>query len=140
MVQFADFGSKLISASFKLYKKGELDVHEQAKSATNDILDYAIKLRRTLRPSDGSATPPGLTGDEKLLESICEGCDKLARDLLRRLEKLSVPQDKKGAEKIWPTLTAAFQSIWKKEELLDIQKRLDGYRKEIDSHVIQYFR
>jgi polyhydroxyalkanoate synthesis regulator phasin len=140
VLQFVDFGSKLIDASVKLYKKGELDVHEQAKSATDDILDYTVKLRRSLLQSDGSTTPPELTEDEELLKSICEECDELARDLLERLKKLSVPQDKKGAEKIWPTLTAAFKSTWKKEDLRDIQERLDRYRGAIDSRVIQYFR
>jgi len=140
VLQFVDFGSKLINASVKLYNKGELDVHEQAKSATNDILDYAVKLRRSLLQSDGSSTPPELTDDEKLLESICKECDELARDLLRRLKKLSVPQDKKGAEKIWPTLTAAFKSAWNKEDLQNIQDRLDTYRRAIDSRVIQFFR
>lgn len=138
VIQFVDFGTKLISESVKLYKKGELEVHEQAVSATNDILDYTIKLRRTLRPPGESAA---LTDDEILLENICKGCDDLANDLLSRLNKLTVPQkDKKGRHKIWPSLTAAFQSIWTSEDLLDIQERLKEYRRQIDSRVIQSLR
>lgn len=134
VVQFVDFGHKLISASWQLYTKSELGVHEQAASAANDILDYTVKLRRNLR-TPGSAT---LTEEELLLETICKGCDDLARDLLARLDKLKVPQkNKKGKAIIWRTLTAAFQSIWTGEDLLAIQDRLDEYRKQIDSRVIR---
>jgi len=137
-VQFVDFGNKLISGSVQLYKDGELDVHAQATLATNDILDCTTKFRRTLRGPGGSAT---LTEDDLLLESICKGCDEVARDLLGRLDKLKVPQkDKQGHKPIWPTLTAAFQSIWTKEDLLDIQKRLKEYRRQIDTRVIYSLR
>jgi len=138
VVQFVDFSCKLISASRQLYTKSELDVHGQAASATNDILDYTIKLRRTLRAPGGSAI---LTEDELLLESICKGCDDLARDLLVRLDKLKVPQkNKKGKAIIWSTLTAAFQSMWTGEDLLAIQDRLKEYRRQIDSRVIRSLR
>lgn len=133
-MQFVDFSSKLITASVQLYKKGELDVHAQASSATNDILDFTVKLRRTLCAPDESAT---LTEDDILLESICEGCDDLARDLLARLDKLKAPEKNKLGRNIWPTLTAAFQSIWTKEELLNIKERLKEYRSQIDSRIIQ---
>jgi hypothetical protein len=138
VIQFADFSCKLISASRQLYTKSELDVHGQAASAANDILDYSTKLRRTLRVPQGSTT---LTEDELLLENICKGCDELAHDLLARLEKLKVPQkNKKGKAIIWPTLTAAFQSIWTEEDLLAIQERLKEYRRQIDSRVIRSLR
>lgn len=138
MIQFVDFGSKLVKESVKLYKKGQLEVHEQATSAANDILDYTIKLRQTLRPSGGSVA---LTDDEVLLEIICKGCDDLANDLLLRLDRIKVPQkDKKGKKRIWPSLTAAFQSLWTEEELLHIEERLKEYRRQIDSRVIQSLR
>ena len=69
VVQFVDYGTKLLSASHTLYTKSQLDVHAQAASATNDILDYTVKLRRALREPGGSAT---LTEDDVLLESICK--------------------------------------------------------------------
>jgi hypothetical protein len=144
VVQFVDFSCKLISASRQLYNNEELSVHAQAASAASDILDYTIKLRRTFRAPEGSAT---LTEDDLLLESICKECDDVARDLLGRLDKLKVRSDKlKVPEKntvgkvIWPTLTAAFKSIWTQEDLLDIQERLKNYRSQIDSRVIHSLR
>lgn len=136
VVQFVDFGSKLISASKELYAKTELDVHGQAALAANDILNYTIKLRRTLN-EPGTAT---LTEDDLALESICKGCDDLAHDLLERLNNLKVPPpkaNKKELTRVWPTLSAAFQSIWTKQELLDIQTRLKDYRDQIDSRIIR---
>lgn len=137
VVQFVDFGSKLITSSVQLYKKGELDVHAQATSATNDILDFTIKLRRNLRVPDGSAA---LTEDDNLLKSICEGCDELAHDLLARLDKLKAPEKNRLGRNIWPTLTAAFLAIWTKEDLADIKERLKEYRRQIDSRIIQSLR
>jgi hypothetical protein len=137
VVQFVDFSSKLISASVELYKKSKLDVHDQANAAANDILDYSTKLQRTLREPGSSAT---LSEDDRLLESICKGCDDLAHDLIARLDKLKVPENKKGKVKTWPSLSIALQSMWKREELSEIQERLKEYRQQIDSRIIHSLR
>lgn len=120
VVQFVDFSSKLISASHELYRDQSLEVHEQIARSTNDILDYSVKLQRSLRLTNGSAT---LSGDDLLLESICRGCDELVHDLLARLEKLKVTRNQKE-HKLWKTLTVVFQSIWTKEDLFVILEKL----------------
>jgi hypothetical protein len=91
-----------------------------------------------LRVPGGSAA---LTEDDLLLESICKGCDDVAHDLLTRLDKLKVPKKTdKGKGIIWPTLTAAFKSIWSLENLKALENRLHEYRKEIDSRIIYSLR
>lgn len=135
VVQFVDFSGKLISSSRQLYTKDELDVHAQAALATNDILDYTVKLRQKLIVPDGTTT---LSEDDLVLENICKECDNLAHDLLGRLDKLKVP--KKGKKAMWVTIGVALQSIWTKEELSGIQARLKDYRNQIDSRVIQSLR
>jgi hypothetical protein len=142
VVQFVNFSCKLISSSRLLYTESGLTVHGQAASATNDILDYAVKLRQPLHaPAQSATATETLTEDELLLKSIRKGCDDLACDLLARLDKLTVAQkDKKGKTIIWLTLTAAFESIWTEEDLLTIQDKLKEYQRQVDSRVIRSLR
>lgn len=136
VVQFVDFSSKLISTGLELHHKSKLDIHVEASLAANDILDYSSQLRRTLPLPDESAA---LTDDERLLESICEGCEELGRDLLQRLDKLKVPQNNRGRN-IWPTLTVAIRSMWTAEDLRSLEERLREYRRQMDSRFIQSLR
>jgi hypothetical protein len=48
IIQFADFGSKLLSESLQLYKssRGTLDANEQLELVTADLQSVIAKLRR----------------------------------------------------------------------------------------------
>lgn len=143
VIQFVDFGSKLVSAGRQLYKNGQLDIHAQAARAADDLLDYSVKLRRPLQTAE--STRP-LTEDEKALEKICQDCDVLAQSFLARLDRLKVPpQTKKGwkkgqKSKAWPSLRVALESLWTKEELQELGNKLQGYRQEMDSRILRSLR
>jgi hypothetical protein len=57
VIQFVDFGGKLISGGQGLYAKGHLDIHCQIKAAVDDLLDYATKLQRTIRAPEALGLP-----------------------------------------------------------------------------------
>lgn len=135
VIQFVDFSSKLISTSHELQSTSQLDVHTQAAIAANDVLDYSTKLRQPLCLAGVSRQ---LTEDEVALDALCQGCIELANSFLERLNKLRIPEgDRKY---VWPSLMVALRSMWKRAELVDIEKKLTKYRCEIDSRVLHSLR
>jgi plasmid maintenance system antidote protein VapI len=128
VVQFLDFGTKLISESWKIYKDGELEVHVQAAVAARDLRSYNAKLRQSLRAQGVTSCS---TQDEAALEELCRDCSALADEFILRLEKLKV---EKGH--VWKSLSQAISSIWKKQELAEIQQRLSGYMNAINTRIL----
>jgi len=140
VIQFVDFGSKLVSASRELYANSQLDVHAQAAKAVSDLLDYSTKLQR---PLQAATTSRALTEDEIDLGRICRECNELAQTLLKRLDRLKIPAGRIGRKKrkqLWPSLKVAVESLWTNEDLQAIEGRLHEYREEIDSRILRSLR
>jgi hypothetical protein len=142
VVQFVDFSCKLISASGELYQDDELGSHaattaaakaiqDHAASAIKDIRNYRIKLRQAFQFEVDSI---GLSSDEAVLEILCRDCDKEADNLIKRLDKLKVPENSKI--RVWKSMEQALLSVWSRKELDAMMQRLLEYRKAIDSRVL----
>jgi hypothetical protein len=142
VVQFVDFSRKLISAGGQLYEDSELEVHAKAVAAAKEIQDYAstaarelqdyrIKLQQGFQPS---GTSLGLTEDEALLESLCRGCNEAADTLIKRLDKLKLPEN--GKNRAWKSMEKALLSVWSKKDMDLMMKKLLDYRQSIHSRVL----
>jgi hypothetical protein len=133
-VQFLDFSIKILSASWKLYKNGELGVHAQAAEAAGDLRAFSIKLRQSLRAPDSNSTVT-ITDDDRDLEDLCRRCNEAADDLLARLEKL---KSEKGRS--WKSLSQAIAGAWSKQSLAEMQDQLKEYMAAINSHIVGNLR
>jgi hypothetical protein len=129
-VQFLDFSIKILSASWKIYKDGELEVHVQAAAAVGDLRGFSNKLRQSLRAPGLSGTVT-ITDDDRDLEDLCRRCTEAADDLLARLDKL---RSEKG--RAWKSLSQALSSAWSKQSLSEMQDRLEKYMTAINSHIV----
>ena len=98
VIQFVDFGSKLLSNSRKLYKSadGVLQENLDTEVLTNDLQKLLLGLQRKLpehrplpRQSD-SSTIRDIENDAAL-DDLCRRSVEIAEELLRRLDKLKVP-------------------------------------------------
>jgi hypothetical protein len=136
IVQFVDFGSKLLSASGELYKSttGSLTVNDEIELVTSDLLAIAQKLR-----PNGSISPE--------LRKICDRAARLAQELLGRLDKLKVKANdadksrvKEKGGKIWQSLKQAIATVWSKDERSALVGRLAKLREAIDTHVLLALR
>lgn len=96
VVQFAEFGLKLVSNGREIYKDSESSADAQSAMLTKDLLDYSTKFEQSLKSKDD--TQP-LTDEQAAemaqLENLSQDCHKMARDLLVRLENLKVTMDQK---------------------------------------------
>jgi hypothetical protein len=135
LVQFIDFGAKVVSQTRQLYENGQLSIHAQAKYATDDLLDFSTKLQQYHHLDLHNAR---LTEDDKALAALCHDCDTIAKTLLKQLAKLQVPDD--GKKQPWKTVGQALRSIWAQEQVADLEERLAGYRRAMDSRILGSLR
>jgi hypothetical protein len=123
IVQFVDFGSKLISKSVQLYQSrdGVLTENINTETATNRLVRLSSKLENAANA----------TGD-KALESLCESCSAVAAELLGALDQLKMH----GEKEKWKSMRKALRSLWSKEKIQEIEKRLASFREELNLHII----
>ncbi|KAH8803347.1 small s protein, partial [Xylogone sp. PMI_703] len=107
VIQFADFGSKLLSNSRKLYKsaQGSLSENVDIEVITTDLSTLAESLRRKSElyrlpnyAASGSTRSPEY---DEALDRLCGRCVEIAEELMFRLKKLKVePKQYKGKKSI----------------------------------------
>lgn len=136
IVQFAEFGIKLLSSSVKLYKssQGTLQVNEELELITSDLKSVVVKLRET-SPLPKSVERPLTEDDHRQEDSFYRICDEaalIADELLSKLEHLRM----KGERSPWESLKAAFKVVFSKEEITALKNRLYSLRGCLDSQII----
>lgn len=101
IIQFVDFGSKLLSNSRKLYKSagGGLSPNIDVETLTNDVVTLVQGLRRKLpehRPpsTSNSSTSARSLEDSDALDELCRRSLEIAEELQRRLDKLKIKPPK----------------------------------------------
>lgn len=101
VIQFVDFGSKLLSRSRKLYKstQGVLTENVDIEVITVDLINLTQGLRRKL-PENRPLSAPSPNNhehfeDDEAIDTICRRCLEIAQELIERLDKLKVKVDDK---------------------------------------------
>jgi hypothetical protein len=123
IVQFVDFSGKLISKSTELYRssEGALAENIDIEMATNHLVLLNSKLK------DAAAA----TGDSAL-ENLCKSCNTAAEKLLDALDKVKVNREQQK----WKSMRKALRSVWSKEEIGELERRLSKFREELNSHIV----
>lgn len=93
IIQFVDFGSKLLTHSVELYRssRGSLKVHDELELVTGDLRSVVIKLKGASEPPPETDRP--LTEDERQSEDfrkICDEATRIAEELLNKLSSIRV--------------------------------------------------
>ena len=103
VIQFVDFGSKLLTRSRQLYKApgGTLSEYVDVETLTSDLQTLLISLRRQLPENRSLKTPEDrcdYSEDDKALDTLCQRCVIIAEELLHRLAKLKVKHEETDAK------------------------------------------
>jgi hypothetical protein len=127
IIQFVDFGSKLLSSGIELYKsvQGTLKVHEELELVTSDLNSVIIKFRQRSRSPLGEIDRPLTTDNqhqEDSFHTICDEAARIANELLTRLQKLKVKAN--GKLRSWESLKAAVKAAWSQDEIASLTRRL----------------
>ncbi|PMD63790.1 uncharacterized protein K444DRAFT_626482 [Hyaloscypha bicolor E] len=139
VVQFLDFGQKLISTSLEIYTAGTgvtvsnkesetllKDFIESIDTVSENLLQYDTRLGEKL---------PQATAQNGL-QDIINDCRNLAAELLVRFEKLKL-QRKPGR---WQSTAKAVQCMWQDSELVGLQQRLSKYQSQLAWHILLSLR
>lgn len=131
IIQFVDFGTKMLSSGMELYKstKGSLTVSEELELVVGDLQAVFEKLRANADPEKSIPSAPSPQSEAEIDEhrdsflEICNNATLIAEELLRKLNELKV---KDGKNRVWQTLRAAIRTAWSKNEISALRERLSS--------------
>lgn len=137
IVQFVDFGSKLLKDGRELYtsKTGTLKTYEELELITTD-LEGVIKKFRELACSPEARSKPMTDppqGELSSFESLCDEATSVAEELVTRLEGL---KDKKSSLRACNSIRQAVRLAWSKQELANLTARFVRFKSALDSRIL----
>jgi fructose-bisphosphate aldolase class 1 len=131
ILEFTRFGIDLLSDGRELYKssQGVLTANEQLELATADLRVLLVKLGARQRSTPTVEDEE----DENSFQHILQGAEVTAKELSERLEGLKV----KGAKsRKWESVRKAVQSVWTRDEIESLTKKLARYKGAVKYHVL----
>ncbi|KAE9370087.1 hypothetical protein N431DRAFT_411184 [Stipitochalara longipes BDJ] len=135
IVQFIDFGGKVLSGSLKLHKNGWLSETNDTKIITKSLQQSIEMLNQPLKQSD-STSEVKISQTEADLRNLATHCIEIANELIRAITKVEL-QGKRGK---WDSFQAALKHVLAEEKIEKIRQRLDNFRQEIIVHILACFR
>jgi len=132
IVQFVDYGTRLLSNAQELYKSsvGTLDANNELELVTTDLQALIAKLRSSVPRNDEA--DEGQDGPSSF-EKLCDDAARVADELLGRLGKL---KNRKESHKVWHSLQKAVECAWSKREINELKARLAGFREALETSVL----
>lgn len=134
VVQFIDFSSELIGGSREIYSSvsGQLQEHAELEQIGSSLANLSNDLKVSL-----SGNPPTnqLSPNDRELHSLCKQCEEIADELLEVLAQLKTQDNGKlktrGERSQWKSFLQALRSVWARERIGELQKRLDRFRAQL---------
>ena len=118
IVQFVDFSCKILHDSKILYGSST------GVSADNDIIN---SIASDIIDLDNALTAPSEVGAiPNSARSLASAFKTVAAELLKVLEKIRV----EGSNRRWKSFVQALRSVWKKEQIEELVKRMERLRGE----------
>ena len=128
VIQVVDFSMKTLAKCKEILKEGSFFEHEELKDLTRHLVNLRAEIK--LPEADQSARSL-ITLDQSLLDVAGE-ISKTADKLLEKLESLKIEGPRKRRQAISKTV----KSLWERGEIQEIQQRLDGYLKVLNTQIL----
>lgn len=131
VIQFVDFGTKLISKGKEIYKSADGVLADHAEQAA--ISSRLADLTRALSTSiDMSAATRELSPAENALKEVALVCRQVAEDFTLAIDELRVT----GKNRKWKSFRQALKSVWMKEGIEERLVELDRLRQLVTVHLL----
>lgn len=117
VIQFVDFGTRLLSRAGGLYKSstGSLAIRDEIELITTDLQVFITKLRNSFSIRASTNLQTLVHGDTLAsFEKICDEAAKIAEELKEKLASLRTG----GKLGKFRSLRQAVKTIWSEEEVL----------------------
>lgn len=133
--QFLDFGGKILSSGREIYQSvdGSAPRNVELVIVYSDLSSLASRLRQ---PTSQATSLPD-NGDDQL-RLIAQSCYSLAKELLSALEKLRL--DPKQSHRRWKSVRQAIKSVWKEDQIQDMERRLSTFRQQLLLRLLSILR
>ncbi|KAL9618580.1 MAG: hypothetical protein Q9160_006691 [Pyrenula sp. 1 TL-2023] len=131
VIQFVDFGAKLIAKSQEIYESADgvlADYAEQA-AVSSRLLDLNKGL---LQAHNASATLREVSPAEHALRDIAVECATQADEFADAIDQLKVG----GNHRRWKSFRQAVKSVWSKRDINARLARLNRLRQEVVIHLL----
>ncbi|KAF2744731.1 hypothetical protein M011DRAFT_460756 [Sporormia fimetaria CBS 119925] len=127
VVQLVDVTARCISKSREIQQSGDgfLESHASPQDATNHLRG----LNNEVVFSATAITDPALL-------VLCNSVTSTTDQLLAVLDKVKV----KGSKTKWKSLRSAIRSVWSKEQVEDLERRVAEFRDELNLHIVVRLR
>ena len=141
VVQFVDFGCKLLSEGRQLYKStsGKLKSNEEIEIITLDLQTLVKKLRGSLSYSDLGVSTKQQVEERKSLQLICDRASTIAEEMIRELNKIILPNSaisSNASRRTVKTVKQLLKARLNSHDIADLVARLTELRKAIDTNLL----
>ena len=139
IVQFVDFGIRVVSKSCHIYRSadGRLSEDLDLEVVTSDLLVLQSRLQMPLQCSTANAgTESQIIDDAQALQALCEACAKLSVNLLEKLNMAKA----QGRYRKWKSLRQALKSVWSKEDVNNMRRNLEEFQNQLSLRILVSLR
>lgn len=135
LIQVIQFSYDVVSEGNKIYHNasGVLTQNKSIEEVSSDLAELTETLKAK---QDEWRTAQGRTAldpEETRLRNLCDRCVEVAFELQIQLNKLKA---KEGRAKRLRSYKQALISVWRKDDVEELEKRLERYQKELDTRVL----
>ncbi len=139
VIQFVDFGVKLVSDGAELYEKGRLGNNNELELITKDLTRLTEDIATSTQPGQThSGKPP--SKDEHALRELATSCKKIGEQLLDLLESLKVEKSGKMLEDGVASFRKALRNARKKGQIQNVEKRLKKMEDQLNINILALIR
>lgn len=124
VIQFVDFGSKLVGTSIEVYRSADGTPEDIVEIEA--LADHAEQLSRKLSLSNQTRMLSTSAQDEAGLRQLASRSEKLANEIVVILSKI-----KGQPYQAWSAVRVAIKLKWTEGKVKNLQTRLDAVKSEI---------
>ncbi|KAK4215415.1 hypothetical protein QBC37DRAFT_386337 [Rhypophila decipiens] len=127
--QFTDFTRQIVCKGKELYRSTEGLTREFLGTQT-----ITLRLKELATNIKASQAALPTSGGRENLDRLCIDCMTISDQLLARLQRLKVPED--ANHRRWKSFRQALKSVWSKDEIDAMAKRLSTLREELTTEIL----
>lgn len=135
LIQVIQFSYDIVSEGNKIYHdaSGILTQNKAVEEVSSDLANLTETLKTKQDEWRVAHGRTALDPEELRLRNLCDRCVEVAFELQIQLNKLKA---KEGRAKRLRSYKQALISVWRKDEVEELEKRLERYQKELDTRVL----
>jgi ankyrin repeat protein len=135
LIQVIQFSYDIVSEGNKIYHdaSGVLTQNKAIEEVSSDLANLTETLKTKQDEWRAAHGRTALDPEELRLRNLCDRCVEVAFELQIQLNKLKA---KEGRGKRLKSYKLALIAVWRKDEVEELERRLERYQKELDTRVL----